>query len=118
MSMLRVPKPIIFNQQLTVALAGCEYPVPVNTWATISAALFNNTTITAQTITVHIVPSGGSATVANQIATAITVPPMGSAPTVVGALIGQHLNPGDKLTMLCSAAASVTPYVSAYLTTL
>lgn len=118
MAMQRVPVPFLRNLQLTTALAGATATTPTNAYDTINAAELNNTTVTARLVTVHIVPAGSAANAGNQVGTTLTVPPAGSAPTLIPGIIGQHLNPGDSLQMLADAAAAVTPYVSVYRTTL
>lgn len=122
--MQRIPVSLISNLQLTTALAGATYTTPGNTAqpssavTTINSFMLNNTTATPRTVTIHIVPFGQTANAANQVASALAVPAAGSAPTVVSSLVGQHLPVGWSLQMLADAAASITPMVSGYLTTL
>jgi hypothetical protein len=118
MAMQRVPVVVLGNVQLTGTLTDSSYTVPANSYLTISAATLNNTSATARTVTIHDIPSGGSAINANQVATTITVPPAGSAPTVLSGLIGQTILAGGRLQMLADASSAVTPKVSGYLTTL
>jgi predicted phage tail protein len=113
----RNPITIIGNLQLTTALTDSSYTVPANSSVTISAVELNNTTAVPQSVTIHLIPTGGSATAANQIVTTLVVGAAGAAPTLVPALVGQHILAGGKLQMLSSLAASITPLVSGYLNT-
>lgn len=113
----RTPVVVLGNLQLTATAADSSYTVPANSILTISSATLNNTTGTPRTATVHVIPSGSSATASNQVATTITVAAAGATPVVLACLIGQHLAAGSKLQMLADAATAVTPLVSGYLTT-
>ena len=113
----RTPVVVLSNLQLSTSLADTSYTVPANSTLTISAATLNNTTGTGRTVVINMIPSAGSATASNEIATNLSVPLSGSTPTVVTALIGQHLGAGGKLQMKADAATAVTPLVSGYLTT-
>ena len=112
----RVPINLISNVQLTTTLTDTSYTVPANSIATISAFTLNNTTATARTVTITVIPTGAAAA-ANQVATTITVPAAGAAPTIVSSLVGHSLLATWKLQMLADAATAVTPLVSGYLTT-
>lgn len=111
--MQRVPKPLSGNVQLGTGLSTL-YTVPANTWTTLAAALFNNTSATARYITLHIIPSGGSATSANQVVTTLVIPAAGAAPTSVPALVGQILAAGTTIQALAEAATCITPLLSGY----
>lgn len=115
--MQRLPKQLVGNVQLGTGIA-TYYTTPANTWTTIAAYSLNNTSSTAQTVTIHLVPNAGSVTNSNQVATTITVPMAGAAPTVVTGLIGQTLLPGETIQMLADAATAITPLVSGYETTI
>lgn len=117
--MLRVPVVIFNNLQLTTAVAGATSAVPdATTLTTISAATVNNTTAGAVTLDAYIVPSGGTAGVANQVISALSIPAAGSTPTILSALIGQTIPAGGTLQMKASAATSLSPFVSGYRTTI
>ncbi len=118
MAMQRIPKAFLRNLQLTTSLVGATYTVPANSFDTIGACTLNNTTAVARLVTIHIVPSGATASTATQVATNLTVPPSGSSPTTVPALVGQQLEPGDSLQLAADVGAAVTPYASGYRTTL
>lgn len=115
--MQRLPKQFVGNLQLSASIVS-YYTTPANTWSTIAAFSLNNTSGTSRTVTIHLVPNAGSVTNSNQVATTITVPPSGSAPTVVTGLIGQTLLPGETIQMLADAATAITPLVSGYETTI
>lgn len=114
--MQRVPKVFISNKLATVTAADTEYPVPANSTATFSACTLNNTTGTARTVTVNVIPSGDTADAANQIATTIPVPASGSTPVNLSAIVGHHLEAGGKINFVADAGAAVAVFLSGYLT--
>lgn len=109
--MQRTPKRFIDGSQLTVA-AAVYYTTPVNTVSTISAMSITNTTGTARTVTVHLVPNAGAATVANEVCSARVVSP-GETFNVFGA-IGQTLAAGGTIQALSDAATALTIVASGY----
>ena len=109
--MQRLPKRLISGSQLTVA-AAVYYTTPVNTVTTISAMSVTNTTGTARTVTVHLVPSGGSADATNVVCSARTVSP-GETFNVFGA-IGQTLAAGGTIQALADAATALALVASGY----
>lgn len=113
----RTPVVVLANLQLSTSLADSSYTVPANSTLTISAASLNNTTGTGRTVTINVIPSAGSATASNEVASAITVAAAGATPVVATVLIGQHIAAGGKLQMKADAATAITPLVSGYLTT-
>lgn len=80
------------------------------TWVRIDACALCNDSGGNETVTMHIVPSGGSAASSNKILDAYTVAD-GETYTPPG-IIGQWLEPGATLQALASTAASVTLIVS------
>lgn len=78
---------------------------------TIAAATVSNPTGGAVTLTLWIVPSGGSASDANILydehSVATTTEPVG-----LSGLVGQTLNSGDALHAVASAATSLTLHIS------
>lgn len=115
--MQRLPKQLAGNLQLGTSISTL-YTVPANTRTTIAAAALNNTSATPRTVTLHLVPSGGSATTANQIITTVTVPAAGAQPTQLPAIVGQILEAGGTIQALAEAATCITPLISGYETTL
>lgn len=109
--MQRLPKQIVSPVQLTTA-AATYYTVPANTITTISAATLTNTTGGAVTATVHLVPSGGSATAANMILSARTIA-AGESYNISSA-IGQSLPTGATIQALAGANTSITFVASGY----
>lgn len=81
-----------------------------NVRAQVLAASFTNTNVGAQTVTLHIVPSGGSPSDANMVMKAVSIPAGGSYRAIE--LVGQALNAGDTIQALASAATSITPVIS------
>jgi hypothetical protein len=109
--MQRLPKRIVDGSQLTAA-AATYYTVPANTLTTISACTLTNTTAGAVTATVHLVPSGGSATASNMILSARTL--AAGESFNVGSAIGQTLAAGGTLQALAGAVTSITLVASGY----
>lgn len=111
--MQRLPKRLVDGAQLTAA-AVTYFTVPDNSLTTISALSVTNTTATARTVTVYLVPSGGAAGAANVICSARVVAP-GETYNVAGA-IGQTLAAGGTIQAMSDTAAALTLVASGYIT--
>jgi len=109
--MQRLPKRLVAGSQLTTS-AATYYTVPANTITTISACTVTNTTATAQTVTLYLVPSGGTAGVTNAVCSGRVVAP-GESWNVHGA-IGQTLAAGGTLEALSDAGTALTLVASGY----
>lgn len=109
--MARSAKRLINGSQLT-AVAATYYTTPVNTVTTVSAMTMTNTTGINRTVTVHLVPSGDSATAANMILSAYVLAAGASEP--VTSAIGQTLAAGGTIQALSDLAAAVTLVASGY----
>jgi hypothetical protein len=108
----RVPAVLVNNVQLTTSYA-TYYTAPATGIVTFSAFDLNNTTATPQTVNISLVPSGGSQAGTNEIRTEVSV----AAKTAVTVnLAGHHMSGGMTLQMKASAATSITPEVSGYVT--
>lgn len=100
-----------------VSVDGYQIPNPVGTaytatnkQARIDALTLCNTTAGAITVTIYIVPSGGTAAATNTILSSYSVA-AGETYVVYGA-IGQWIEDGGTLQALASAATSVTLLLS------
>lgn len=111
--MQRLPARLVDGSQLT-AVAATYYTAPANTITTIAACTLTNTTAGAVTATMHLVPSGGSATVSNMILSARTI--AAGESYNVGSAIGQTLAAGGTIQALAGAATSITLVASGYAT--
>lgn len=102
---MRTPKRLVSGSTLTTGLV-TYYTAPTNTRAIIRRATFANSSALAATVTVHLVPSGGSASVANQIvrARALGAGEVWSAPD----LEGHVLEAGGTLQASASAASAIS----------
>lgn len=109
--MQRLPKRLVDGSQLTTS-AATYYTTPANTLTTISACTVTNTTGTAQTLTMHLIPQGGSASASNMIVSARVVA-AGESFNVASA-IGQTMAAGGFLQALAGAATSLTLVASGY----
>lgn len=109
--MQRLPKRLVSGSQLTTS-AATYYTVPANTITTISACTLTNTTAGAVTATVHLVPSGGSATASNMILSARVI--AAGESYNVGSAIGQSMAAGGLLQALAGSATSITLVASGY----
>lgn len=95
----------ITSAQLTIS-AAVYYAAPTGTKATVNNLSFTNTTGTPATVTLHRVPSGGTPTAANMIASAYSVP--GNRTYVPPQAMGLHLEAGWTLQALAGTAAAIT----------
>lgn len=111
--MQRLPKRLVDGTQLT-AVAATYFTVPANSLMTISATSVTNTTPTPRTVTVHLVPAGGTASAGNVVCSARIVAP-GETYNVAGA-IGQTLAADGTLQALSDAASALTLVASGYIT--
>lgn len=97
-------KPLIEGTQLTTSVA-TYYSAPENTSAIIKKLTITNTSGSAVTVTLYLVPSGGTASAANEITSAIPV----SAGKAYEAyeMEGHALAPDDSIQALAGAATSL-----------
>lgn len=93
-----------------IANSATTYYTATNVRARIDACALTNTTAGAVTATLHIVPSGGTATASNCVLSAQSIPAGGTF-TPPG-VIGQWIERGGTLQALASAATSITLVVS------
>lgn len=115
--MAATPSKIIAGSQLTVA-AATYYTVPANTRVRIQKLTLTNTTATTRTVTLHLVPSGGSAGVGNTILSARAVPPTAITGNPVEVPEAYHvMEAGDTIQALADAATAVTIQASGVLFT-
>lgn len=103
--MATLPKRLVNGSQLTTG-ALAYYTAPANTKARVDALVLTNTTVGAITATLHLVPSGGSATAANTVLSAQSI--AAGASLVVPGAIGQWIEAGGSLQALASAGASIS----------
>lgn len=103
--MQRIPVPVILAAQLTTS-AATYYTAPAGTTSTINNLSFTNTTGTPAVVTLHRVPSGGTASAANMIMSAYSVP--GNTTYCPPQAVGLHLGPGMTLQALAGTAAAIT----------
>ena len=92
-----------------------QYACPANSAVIVRHAVFTNHTAGAVTLTVHVVPSGGSAAAANKVLDAYSI----SAHTAYTSpeLSGCVLTAGDSIHTLASAATSIGQNISGILQT-
>lgn len=95
---------LVAGVQLTVA-AVPYYAAPTGTTSVVKRGIFSNVTAAPVTITVNVVPSGGSAALTNQVINARTLAPFETY--VSPELAGVVLDPGDAIVALASVATSV-----------
>lgn len=107
----RLPKQLVAGSQLTTSAAS-YYTVPANTITTISACTLINSTATARTATVYLVPSGGSAGATNVILSARTI--AAGESYNVAAAIGQSIPAGASIQALADAGTAITLVASGY----
>lgn len=107
----RLPKQLSAGAQLTTSVA-TYYTVPANTITTISACTLTNSTGTARTVTMYLVPNGGSAGVTNIILSARTI--AAGESYNVSAAIGQTIPAGATIQALADANTALTLVASGY----
>jgi hypothetical protein len=108
-------KPATLVTDIQVAATDTTYyTVPANTRTTITSALVNNTTATPRTLTVNIIPNGGSLGASNEVVTDLVIPAAGAAPTQLTALIGQTMLAAGQVSMIADAATALTVLISGY----
>lgn len=93
------------------------YTVPANRTLLITRATLLNTTGTDRTVDLHLVTSGGSASVANQILDAKTCESNMTEPYLIPGLERQILEGGGTIQASASAASAVTLVISGILIT-
>lgn len=98
-------KRLVEGAQLTTS-AATYYTAPANTRVRIDAVTLTNTSGAAATVTLHLVPAGGTAGDGNMIAKEKSLD-AGESATAREAL-GHWLEPGGSIQALASAATSVT----------
>lgn len=81
-----------------------------NCTAIIDKFTVTNTTASAVTVSIHIVPSGGSASDSNKIVVSRAI--ASAEPYTFPELIGHILGPGDFISTLAGAASSLTMRIS------
>jgi len=102
-------KNIIDGVQLTNAVA-TYYTTPDNTRCELRKLSFTNTSAAAVTVTVYIVPSGGTASDANTIKKTKALAPAGFGSDTWNCIeaLGHCLNAGETVQAVCSANTSVS----------
>jgi len=98
-------KRLVGGAQLTTS-ATTYYTAPPSTKARIDAMTLTNTSAAAVTVTLHLVPAGGTAGDGNIILKAKSIGAGESYP--VREALGHWLEPGGTIQALASAATSVT----------
>lgn len=82
------------------------YTTPANTSAVVKRAVFCNTTGTAATITVNVVPSAGAVSAANEVIAALSI--AAGVTYVSPELAGMTLGPGDTIQAQSGTGAAIT----------
>jgi len=99
------PKRLITPAQLTTG-AVVYYTTPVNTKTTIKKLTLTNSTVNARTVTLHLVPSGGTADATNVLLSVLNI----AAHTTIDVTeaSGHTLETGSTIQALADAATAVT----------
>lgn len=100
---------ILTSGQLTATTATTVYTVPASSAVKVATFALTNTTGSAVTVTVSVVPSGGTAGVTNQILTGYSVAAYDvlSHKDVLAVLDGAFLDAGAVITVTASTANAV-----------
>ena len=102
---IKISKRLVDGSQLTTG-AATYYTTPANTRTKIEACVLTNTSGANRTVTMHLVPSGGSASASNRILSAYTV--NAGASYSVDEAINQVLETGGTLQALSDGATAVS----------
>lgn len=95
----------LFDPQMLTGSAATYYTVPANTKTLIKKLTLTNTDSVARTITLHLVPTGGSASATNMILDARGVATLDTLEAFE--VEGQLLNAGDTIQALASTTSVV-----------
>lgn len=87
---------------------GALYTVPASTSAIVKEIIMTNITTTAATVSIGVVPSGGTAGATNRIIEGLTIP----ANDIKVAPLSTVLNAGDFLSGLQGTASAITVTIS------
>lgn len=109
--MATLPKRLVSGSQLTTS-AATYYTAPGNTRTRVATFTATNTSAGAETISVHLVPSGGSADDTNIVADEISLAAK-ETKSISGA-IGHVLESGGTLQALASAGTAINIVASGY----
>jgi hypothetical protein len=96
----------LFNPLQATAAEVTQYTAPIGTRTIIDKFTGTNTSAAAATLTIKLIPTGGSAGVTNTIVSAKTLA-AGEAYTFPE-VVGHVLNPGDFISTLAGTAAAIT----------
>jgi hypothetical protein len=96
---------VLFAKQLTAAEAA-QYTAPANSAVKIISAVLCNTSAANATISVSVVPTGGTAGPANRILSSFTLAPADSL--TLTEIEGAMLGPGDSISAISSVASVVS----------
>lgn len=99
-----VPKRLVDGSQLTTSAA--TYYTATNVRSRIDSCALTNTTGGAVTATLHLVPSGGSASASNRVLSAYSI--AAGQTYVPPGIIGQWIESGGTLQALASSATSIS----------
>jgi len=109
MSVAYTLKRLVAPQALTTSSTS-YYQVPAATVTVVKQILVANSSSSAATFTLNIVPSGSTAQSSNQIFPAVPIQPNAT----ITLDITQALNTGDQIYALASASGSVNVMISGY----
>lgn len=102
--MTMTPKRLVSGSQIAATIT-TYFTATVPT--RIDAMALTNTTASPVTVTLHLVPSGGTADGTNCILSAKAIPATGGPPYIVGSAIGQWMGANGTIQAVASVAGSV-----------
>lgn len=98
----------LFNPLTCTTSAVTAYTTPAVTTTVLKELVLTNITTATATVTVHVVPQGSSAGVANMVMNALPIAPNSFEPVSLGMM----LNVGDFIVVLASANSSIVVHGS------
>ncbi len=109
------PSLLVASLQLPNAVASIGGPLTPTHWL-IQRAVFTNVDTAARSITVHRVPSAGTAVAANELIGAFVLNPVGQPghTYIATELAAMVLNPGDTIQAFADVASKVNVTISGF----
>lgn len=102
-------KKLVAGSQIAATVT-TYYTVGTNLRAVLTQVTLTNTTTTARTVDLHLIPSGGTASASNQILSDFPVP--ANSTKAVFVAVGHVMHTGDFIQAACDSASAVTLQVS------
>jgi hypothetical protein len=111
----KITQGIVVSTQLSSTSATSVYTVPSNSSATIKHGVLCNTSASAVTVSLSVVPSGGTASASNRIISGVSLP-ANSSISLKNYLEGAQLGAGDFISVTASVVDVLTVVLTGVVT--